>query len=258
MYNPMSGVVTSEFSRNRKHPVTGKNLPHWGIDIASRGDRRIRAAYTGIVEIVGYNKIPHRSGQHIFIRNPDGEGQVYGHISKAYTNTGDRVSEGQVIADEGSTGHVTGAHLHFETHKRGSGPSNGYSLVRNPRTDFNAAGITPGVNTTTSSTPSVSRGETVAQATAKQVNAVYVRQREYKDLLLGKINTQGTANQVNAVYVRQREYQNALVSRFDAMEQRLRLQGTAHQVNAVYTRQREYHDEILKALDIIYQKVSSP
>lgn len=106
------------------------------------------------------------------------------------------------------------------------------------------------------STPSVSRGATVAQATAKQVNAVYVRQREYKDLLLGKINTQGTAKQVNAVYVRQREYQNALVSRLDAMDQRLRLQGTAHQVNAVYTRQREYRDEILKALDSIYQKVS--
>lgn len=106
------------------------------------------------------------------------------------------------------------------------------------------------------STPSVSRGATVAQATAKQVNAVYVRQREYKDLLLGKVNKQGTASQVNAVYVRQREYQNALVSRLDAMEQRLRLQGTARQVNAVYTRQREYRDEILKALDSIYQKVS--
>lgn len=113
-----------------------------------------------------------------------------------------------------------------------------------------------GSSSSHTSTSSVSRGETVAQATAKQVNAVYVRQREYKDLLLGKINTQGTANQVNAVYVRQREYQNALVSRFDAMEQRLRLQGTAHQVNAVYTRQREYRDEILKALDSIYQKVS--
>lgn len=114
-----------------------------------------------------------------------------------------------------------------------------------------------GSSSSHTSTPSVSRGGTVAQATAKQVNAVYVRQREYKDLLLGKINTQGTANQVNAVYVRQREYQNALVSRLDAMEQRLRLQGTASQVNAVYTRQREYRDEILKALDSIYQKVSS-
>lgn len=254
MFNPMSGVVTSEFSRNRRHPVTGKNLPHWGIDIASRGDRRIRAAYAGIVEVVGYNKIPYRSGQHIFIRNPDGEGQFYGHISKAYVNTGDRVSEGQVIAEQGATGNVTGAHLHFETHNKGSGPSNGYSLVRNPRVDFNSAGITPGVNTKHTSKQSPSE-VSMARASANQVNAVYVRQREYKDLLLGKINKQGTANQVNAVYVRQREYQNALVSRLDAMEQRLRLQGTANQVNAVYVRQREYRDEILKALDNIYQKV---
>src|SRR5690625_2528113 len=146
MVNPIAGVVTSEFNPRRVHPITGKVTQHWGIDIASRGDRRIVAAYGGVVERVGYGDFPYRSGRYVFIRNTDGEAQLYGHIAQAHVKVGQRVKAGDLIATEGATGNVTGAHSYFELHNKGSNKSNGYSRVRNPRLDFRAAGITPGVN----------------------------------------------------------------------------------------------------------------
>ena len=39
---------------------------------------------------------------------------VYAHCSKLYVNEGDKIRQGQEIAEVGSTGNATGPHLHFE------------------------------------------------------------------------------------------------------------------------------------------------
>ena len=39
---------------------------------------------------------------------------MYAHCSKIYVKEGDKISQGQEIAEVGDTGNVTGPHLHFE------------------------------------------------------------------------------------------------------------------------------------------------
>ena len=151
MISPCKGRVTSEFSTSRRHPVTGIIMAHWGIDIAAPVGTPIVAAYDGTVigvrtnSFVGDKTLTHnRSGCYVFIQNPDGEKQWYGHVSKVHVKVGQKVKKGDHIADVGATGNVTGAHLHFETHNKGSNVRNGYSDVRNPRIDFSHHKVTPG------------------------------------------------------------------------------------------------------------------
>lgn len=39
---------------------------------------------------------------------------VYAHCKTIYVSEGDKISQGQEIAQVGATGNVTGPHLHFE------------------------------------------------------------------------------------------------------------------------------------------------
>lgn len=162
MHNPMIGRVTSHYDMGRKHPVFHTVQPHRGIDLgAPLGVKPwdyigapIRASYAGVVEAVcstwktGWGAIWGRSGNGVFIRNPDGEGQYYGHLNRVYVRKGQRVTKGEIIGEMGVTGNVTGPHLHFETHNRGSGSkaNPNYTLTRDPMVDFRAANITPGVD----------------------------------------------------------------------------------------------------------------
>jgi len=44
---------------------------------------------------------------------------LYAHNRKNQVDEGDEVRQGQMIAEVGSTGRSTGAHLHFEIHYKG-------------------------------------------------------------------------------------------------------------------------------------------
>ena len=52
-------------------------------------------------------------GNHVEIKNGD-VSTVYAHCSKIYVSEGDKIIQGQQIAEVGATGNVTGPHLHFE------------------------------------------------------------------------------------------------------------------------------------------------
>lgn len=55
-------------------------------------------------------------GNHIKIKNGDVI-TLYAHCKKIYVKVGDYIKQGQEIGEVGSTGNVTGPHLHFEIRK---------------------------------------------------------------------------------------------------------------------------------------------
>nr|WP_110598383.1 peptidoglycan DD-metalloendopeptidase family protein [Salinicola lusitanus] len=103
--------ISSPFNLRRHHPVTGRISPHKGTDFAMRTGTPIDAPADGIVERVVNHPI---AGRYIVIRHDNGYVTRYLHLSKALVKPGEHVKMGEKIALSGSTGRVTGPHLHYE------------------------------------------------------------------------------------------------------------------------------------------------
>jgi len=100
----------------RLDPFSGRSAFHEGIDFSGPTGTHIVAAAGGVVVAAEYhpqfgNMVEIDHGGEIMTR--------YAHSSKIYVKLGDIVKRGQHIADIGSTGRSTGAHLHFEVHVKG-------------------------------------------------------------------------------------------------------------------------------------------
>ena len=87
---------------------------HKGIDFGAGYGDPIRAAGDGVVVGAGYQSGESGYGLITIIRHSNGYYSAYAHQSSDVVSVGDRVSAGEVIGYVGSTGHSTGAHLHFE------------------------------------------------------------------------------------------------------------------------------------------------
>ncbi|MBT2560136.1 M23 family metallopeptidase [Pedobacter sp. ISL-64] len=101
-------ALTSTFGY-RKHPVTGLWKFHSGTDLAARRDT-VYSILDGIVIRSGYDPY---MGLGITIGHGADIQTIYGHLSMFYVMPGDTVSASQPIGLTGSTGMVTGEHLHF-------------------------------------------------------------------------------------------------------------------------------------------------
>jgi len=89
-----------------------KGWRHTGVDIACPWGVDVHAADGGRVVRVQYGKTGY--GYNIIIDHGGSKQTLYGHLSQILVDEGQYVSQGQVIAHEGSTGRSTGPHLHFE------------------------------------------------------------------------------------------------------------------------------------------------
>ena len=85
---------------------------HNGIDLAAYYGAPIRAALDGVVTASGDNG-KYAYGQWLAIRHSNGLTTLYAHLSAKAASVGQAVSQDQIIGYEGSTGFVTGPHLHF-------------------------------------------------------------------------------------------------------------------------------------------------
>ena len=92
---------------------------HTGLDFAADEGTPLRAIAPGTVVSSSYDGA---FGEKTILRLDDGTELWYCHQSGSDVGAGERVQAGQVIGYVGSTGNVTGPHLHLEVH-RGDGPS---------------------------------------------------------------------------------------------------------------------------------------
>jgi murein DD-endopeptidase MepM/ murein hydrolase activator NlpD len=95
---------------------------HKGVDIANAPGTPIWAAAAGEVISSGWNNGGY--GNLVKLKHADGSVTLYAHNSRVLVRTGQRVSQGEIIAQMGSTGFSTGSHLHFEIHPSGQGAVN--------------------------------------------------------------------------------------------------------------------------------------
>ena len=101
---PVNGTINSGFGPR------GATF-HDGVDISAPEGTPVRAIEKGEViysdQLKGYGNI-------VIVRHADGIVSVYAHNEGNLVREGQAVSRGEVVARVGSTGRVSGPHLHFE------------------------------------------------------------------------------------------------------------------------------------------------
>lgn len=107
--------ITSGFG-NRLDPFSRSLAFHKGIDYPAPTGTPILASGGGKVIEAGYHS---EYGRRIDIDHGNGLATRYAHASRLLVKVGDVVVPGQKIAEVGSTGRSTGAHLHFEVLRNG-------------------------------------------------------------------------------------------------------------------------------------------
>ena len=110
---PLDGARLSSNFGMRKHPISGYNKMHKGVDFAAPTGTPIYAGGNGVIEFVGNNG---GYGKYIRIRHNNEYKTAYAHLSryKKGISKGIRVNQGDIIGYVGSTGNSTGPHLHYE------------------------------------------------------------------------------------------------------------------------------------------------
>lgn len=102
---PLQGAISSQFGAHRHHGI------HKGVDIAAPQGSPIITAAPGKVVFSGWQR---GYGKTVVVEHLDGSRTRYAHAQHLLVSAGEQVTDGQEIAKVGSTGHSTGAHLHFE------------------------------------------------------------------------------------------------------------------------------------------------
>lgn len=106
---PVVGPLSSPFGLRRFFNDQPRN-PHSGIDIAAPEGTDIVMPSDGIVIDTGDYYF---NGKTVFIDHGQGMISMLNHMSKITAKTGDKLKRGDKIGEIGSTGRVTGPHLHW-------------------------------------------------------------------------------------------------------------------------------------------------
>lgn len=110
--------ISSRFSRRRYHPLLKRWRAHKGIDYAARRGTPVLATADGRVSFAGGKG---QYGNVIIIKHGGSYSTLYAHLSrfKRGIRRGNRIEQGETIGYVGSTGLVTGPHLHYELRVNG-------------------------------------------------------------------------------------------------------------------------------------------
>jgi len=108
---PSVGGITDRYGTLRSYNGGPFNTFHTGIDFSGGTDRPVTAPATGVVVFTGKTIV---RGNMTVIDHGWGVYTAYFHQSAIKVTVGQTVTPGQVMGYQGSTGRVTGPHLHWE------------------------------------------------------------------------------------------------------------------------------------------------
>lgn len=114
--NPPPLIGTGSFNNPTRGRLTSKYGMRWGrmhtgIDIAASTGTPIRASDGGVVTYTGWKG---NYGLTVIVDHGKNRSTLYAHCSKVLVKKGQKVFQGQKIAEVGNTGRSTGPHVHFE------------------------------------------------------------------------------------------------------------------------------------------------
>ena len=110
------GWISSRYGE-RSDPITGERTMHWGYDFTGTPGSDVLSVASGVVTWAG----PRATyGNTVEIDHGNGYITRYAHNKDLSVKAGDHVTAGQLIASLGSTGRVSGPHVHFEVIKDGA------------------------------------------------------------------------------------------------------------------------------------------
>lgn len=109
MQRPVPGEVSSLFGLRRVFNGEPR-APHRGLDLRGEAGEPVQACAAGRVVLAENHYF---AGNSVYIDHGMGVVSMYFHLSATDVAPGQMVARGQVIGKVGSTGRVTGPHLHF-------------------------------------------------------------------------------------------------------------------------------------------------
>lgn len=125
---PIQGRITSPFG-TRVHPIFNTTSFHSGIDIGGPNLGAIRASNAGKVIYSGWYG---GYGKVVIVEHGIVNGKpittLYAHMNSIAVSNGQKVSKGQTLGYEGTTGYSTGPHCHFEVRVNGR-PNNPLNYI---------------------------------------------------------------------------------------------------------------------------------
>lgn len=105
---PAEGRISGVYGSQRVFNGVPKR-PHFGLDIAAPTGTKVIAPWSG--KVVLSESDLYYSGGTLIIDHGLGITSTYIHLSKLHVNVGDEIKQGELIAEIGATGRVTGPHL---------------------------------------------------------------------------------------------------------------------------------------------------
>ncbi len=113
---PVANAIVSSPFGLRRHPVTGKVYPHYGVDYISLVDTGVFATGSGRVVFAGEDG---SFGNVLIIDHGGGLRTLYAHLRSFAVERDAFVEAGQRIGVVGKTGASKGIHLHYEVQYNG-------------------------------------------------------------------------------------------------------------------------------------------